>query len=60
MLFAAVGAAILGKYSEGSLLLFLFSLGHALEHYALEKAKKQIKALNDLTPSKANVKKMER
>ena len=57
MLFAAVGAAILGKYSEGSLLLFLFSLGHALEHYALEKAKKQIKALNDLTPSKANVKK---
>lgn len=56
MIFAAVGAAILGKHSEGTLLLFLFSLGGALEHYALEKAKKQIKALNDLTPSVANVK----
>lgn len=55
MIFAAVGAAILGKHSEGTLLLFLFSLGNSLENYALEKAKKQIKALNDLTPSVASV-----
>ena len=56
MIFAAVGAAILGKHSEGTLLLFLFSLGNSLENYALERAKKQIKALNDLTPSTASVK----
>ena len=56
MIFAAVGSAILGKYSEGALLLFLFSLGHGMEHYALEKAKKQIKALSDLTPPTADVK----
>ncbi len=56
MIFAAVGAAILGKHSEGTLLLFLFSLGNSLENFALEKAKNQIKALNDLTPSTASVK----
>ena len=30
MLVAAAGAASLGKWPEGALLLFLFSLGHAL------------------------------
>ncbi len=32
MLVAAAGAAALGEWFEGALLLFLFSLGHALEH----------------------------
>ncbi len=40
MLFAAIGAAILGKWEESALLLFLFSLGHALEHYAMKRARK--------------------
>jgi Cd2+/Zn2+-exporting ATPase len=35
---AAVGAAFLGEWAEGALLLFLFSLGHALEERALERA----------------------
>ena len=35
MLVAAAGAATLGQWTEGALLLFLFSLGHALEHYAM-------------------------
>lgn len=56
MLFAAVGAAILGKWGESTLLLFLFSLGHALEHYAMRKARKSIAALSDLTPPMALVK----
>ncbi|MFB9055701.1 heavy metal translocating P-type ATPase [Mariniflexile ostreae] len=50
MLFAAVGAAILEKWGEASLLLFLFSLGHALEHHAMNRAKKSISALYNLTP----------
>jgi len=50
MLFAAIGAAILGKWGESALLLFLFSLGHALEHYAMKRARKSISALSDLTP----------
>lgn len=35
MLLAAVGAGLLGEWVEGEFLLFLFSLAHALEHYAL-------------------------
>ena len=57
MLFAAIGAAILGKWGESALLLFLFSLGHALEHYAMKKARKSISALSDLAPPVAIVKK---
>jgi len=56
MLFAAVGAGALGKWGEGALLLFLFSLGHALEHYAMKRARKSIEALSDLTPPVALVK----
>lgn len=56
MLFAAIGAAILGKWGESALLLFLFSLGHALEHYAMKRARKSISALSDLAPPTALVK----
>lgn len=56
MLFAAIGAAILGKWAEAALLLFLFSLGHALEHYAMKRARKSITALSDLTPPMAFLK----
>ncbi|HKJ48618.1 MAG TPA: hypothetical protein VJ973_05985, partial [Christiangramia sp.] len=50
MLVAAIGAALLDKWAEGALLLFLFSLGHALEHLAMEKATKSIESLTNLSP----------
>jgi len=53
MLVAAIGAAILGEWAEGALLLFLFSLGHALEHHAMNRARKAITALADLAPQTA-------
>lgn len=56
MLVAAIGAAILGAWAEGALLLFLFSLGHALEHYAMNKARKSISALAELAPKIALLK----
>ena len=55
MLVAAVGAAILGEWAEGALLLFLFSLGHALEHSAMDRARHAIEALADLAPKTALV-----
>ncbi len=55
MLVAATGAAVLGAWAEGALLLFLFSLGHALEHYAMGRAKRAIEALADLAPRTATV-----
>jgi len=56
MLVAAAGAAALGKWEEGALLLFLFSLGHALEKYAMNKARKSIEALSELAPAVALLK----
>jgi Zn2+/Cd2+-exporting ATPase len=56
MLVAAVGAAALGEWAEGALLLFLFSLGHSLEHYAMGKAKRSIAALAELAPKTALLK----
>lgn len=57
MLVAAIGAAALGEWAEGALLLFLFSLGHALEHYAMAKAKRSIEVLAGLAPKTALLKK---
>ncbi len=55
MVIAALGAAILGDFAEGALLLFLFSLGHALEERALDRARNAIRALANLTPKTALV-----
>ena len=55
MLVAAAGAAALGKWEEGALLLALFSIGHALEGYALGRARRAIEALAELAPSTAVV-----
>jgi Zn2+/Cd2+-exporting ATPase len=55
MLLAAVGAAMLGDWAEGALLLFLFSLGHGLEQYAMGRAKRAIEALAELAPQTALV-----
>ena len=55
MLAAATGAAILGQWPEGAFLLFLFSLGHAGEHYALDQARDAVNALGELMPATAMV-----
>jgi Cd2+/Zn2+-exporting ATPase len=55
MIAAAIGAAILGEWPEGAFLLFLFSLGHAGEHYALDRARNAVSALGELMPQTAQV-----
>lgn len=55
MIMAALGAAVLGKFAEGALLLFLFSLGHSLEERALDRARAAVRALADLAPKTALV-----
>lgn len=54
MISAAIGAAILGQWIEGAILLFLFSLSGALEHYALDKSRNAIHSLLKLRPSEAH------
>ncbi len=53
MLLAAAGAAVLGEWFEGALLLFLFTLGHALEGFAMSRARAGIEALQGLVPKTA-------
>lgn len=55
MLAAALGAALLGDWPEGAFLLFLFSLGHAGEHYAMYRAHNAVSALGALMPKTAHV-----
>jgi Cd2+/Zn2+-exporting ATPase len=59
MIFAAVGAAILGEWAEGAFLLLLFGLGHAGEHYAMNRARQAIRALAELAPKSARVRRGE-
>jgi Cd2+/Zn2+-exporting ATPase len=53
MFAAAGGAAVLGHYEEGTLLLFLFGLGSAGEHLALSRARTAIDALAKIAPDTA-------
>ena len=55
MVLAAAGAIALGRWAEAALLLSLFSVGHALEHYATARARRSIAALTDLAPPRASV-----
>jgi Cd2+/Zn2+-exporting ATPase len=55
MVAAAIGAALLGDFAEGAFLLFLFSLGCALQERALGHARAAISALAGLMPKTALV-----
>jgi Cd2+/Zn2+-exporting ATPase len=53
MIVAALGAAAIGRFEEGGLLLFLFAVGNAGEELALGKARRAIEALAELAPETA-------
>lgn len=55
MLAVAAGSASIGKWDEGAILLFLFSLSGALEHYALGRTQREIRALFRSAPKTATV-----
>jgi Cd2+/Zn2+-exporting ATPase len=52
---AAVVAFALGQAGESAMLVFLYSISEALEGYTEEKTRSAIKALMDLTPKRAMV-----
>jgi len=60
MIAAAAGAALLGEWAEGAFLLFLFSLGHAGEHYAMDRARNAVGVLGKLMPRTAFTKRGDR
>jgi Cd2+/Zn2+-exporting ATPase len=55
MLAVAAGSASIGGWAEGAILLFLFSLSGALEHFALGRTQREIQALFKHAPKSAFV-----
>jgi Cd2+/Zn2+-exporting ATPase len=55
MLASAAGAATIGYWEEGAILLCLFSLSTTLEAYAMERTRRAIRALLTLRPDEAVV-----
>lgn len=53
MIAAALGAAAIGYWNEGAMLIFIFALSGALESYTMERSKKDISALIALKPATA-------
>lgn len=56
MVLAAIGAAIVGQWIEGAVLLFLFSLSNVLQDYAIGRSRQAIQSLFKLYPEEAKVK----
>ena len=55
MLSVAVGAVSIGAWEEGALLLFLFSMSGALEHFVLHRTHREINSLMKAAPKQARV-----
>jgi Zn2+/Cd2+-exporting ATPase len=53
MIFAAIGSAIIGYWTEGAILIFIFSVSGALETYTMNKSHKEISSLMELQPEEA-------
>ena len=53
MILAAIGSAIIGYWTEGAILIFIFSLSGALETYTMNKSHKEISSLMNLQPEQA-------
>ncbi|HMQ34386.1 MAG TPA: heavy metal translocating P-type ATPase, partial [Chloroflexaceae bacterium] len=50
MVLAALGAAYVGAWTEGAILLFLFSLSNLLQNFAMDRTRQAISALLELRP----------
>ena len=55
MSLAAAGAWIIGEQTEAAATLFLFAVAELLEAYSMDRARTAIKALMDLAPAEASV-----
>ncbi|UQD51192.1 cadmium-translocating P-type ATPase [Bacillus methanolicus] len=53
MIFAAIGSSIIGYWTEGAILIFIFAVSGALETYTLNKSRKEISSLMQLQPEEA-------
>ncbi|SHN28168.1 heavy metal translocating P-type ATPase [Gracilibacillus kekensis] len=55
MIMAAIGAASIGYWTEGAILIFIFALSGALETYTENKSEKELESLMNLQPETATL-----
>jgi len=55
MSIAAVGAVIIGTYTEAGVVMVLFAIGEALEGYTSERARRSIRGLMEVAPNEATL-----
>jgi Cd2+/Zn2+-exporting ATPase len=56
MTIAVIGASLIGAFEEAATVVFLFSFGNSLQGYTLDKTRNSIRALMEITPNEALVK----
>jgi Zn2+/Cd2+-exporting ATPase len=52
---ALIGAALIGQWEEGAAVAFLYAVSNWLERYTMDRARRSIRALMDLAPKEARV-----